>query len=403
MPIYSHSQLSTFEQCPLKYKLKYIDKVHKPDETGVEAFTGSLVHETLQKLYDDLKYEKLNSVDDLVSFYDGRWRATWTPGVKIVRDGMTQENYRDYGARCIRNYYQRNRPFNQGTTLATELRLSFALDAEGLYRFQGYIDRLARTSDGTYQIHDYKTSNTLPEQAHADRDRQLPLYQIGLQERWHDVEKVDLVWHYVGLDSMLASRRSPEQIDELRQKMIELIRRIESATDFPPVKTALCDWCEYRCECPLWKHVIEIGALSRERAAEDNGWRLASEYAELKAQSDDLSRKVADLRDRIIAYASERRLRMLQGKNACVSVSEREQLMLPSREDAERQEIESLVREMGEWESLSDLSAGRIVNALEGSAWPESQRDQIRALLRVSRTFTVRVKRAGERDLDEGE
>ena len=27
MPIYSHSQLSTYEQCPLKYKLCYEDKI----------------------------------------------------------------------------------------------------------------------------------------------------------------------------------------------------------------------------------------------------------------------------------------------------------------------------------------------------------------------------------------
>ncbi|MBI3815566.1 MAG: PD-(D/E)XK nuclease family protein, partial [Nitrospinae bacterium] len=26
MPIYSHSRLSTYETCPLKYKLQYIDK-----------------------------------------------------------------------------------------------------------------------------------------------------------------------------------------------------------------------------------------------------------------------------------------------------------------------------------------------------------------------------------------
>ena len=27
MTVYSHSRLSTFEQCPYKYKLQYIDKV----------------------------------------------------------------------------------------------------------------------------------------------------------------------------------------------------------------------------------------------------------------------------------------------------------------------------------------------------------------------------------------
>ena len=30
MPVYSHSRLSTFEQCPLKFKFRYIDYV-EPD------------------------------------------------------------------------------------------------------------------------------------------------------------------------------------------------------------------------------------------------------------------------------------------------------------------------------------------------------------------------------------
>ena len=37
MPIYSHSQLSTYEECPLKYKLSYRDKIKLGTE-GVEAF-----------------------------------------------------------------------------------------------------------------------------------------------------------------------------------------------------------------------------------------------------------------------------------------------------------------------------------------------------------------------------
>lgn len=27
MAVYSHSRISTFEQCPFKYKLEYVDKI----------------------------------------------------------------------------------------------------------------------------------------------------------------------------------------------------------------------------------------------------------------------------------------------------------------------------------------------------------------------------------------
>ena len=36
MPTYSHSKLSTFEQCPYKYKLHYIDKEPEDIPTTIE-------------------------------------------------------------------------------------------------------------------------------------------------------------------------------------------------------------------------------------------------------------------------------------------------------------------------------------------------------------------------------
>ncbi|MGH9352620.1 MAG: RecB family exonuclease [Terriglobia bacterium] len=398
MPVYSHSQLSTFEQCPLKFRFRYIDKIPKPTEKGVEAFTGLLVHETLQKLYGDLKYEKLNSLEDLLAFYHQQWRRNWNSGIKMVREGLAEENYRDYGAACVRNYYHRNHPFNQSLTLSTEMHLVFSLDEAGQYKFQGYIDRLARRADGTYEIHDYKTSGSLPDQARVDRDRQLPLYQYGLQTRWRDIESVDLIWHYVGLDSTLVSRRTPEQLVELRQKTIELIDRIESTTDFPPVKSQLCDWCEYRSECPLWAHVISVQSMSPEKMADDTGVRLVNEFAEAKSQADRLAAKLAGLRDEILHFAYERGVRVLAGNGLRVSISEREQVALPSKGEPGRDELEGFVRSIGKWEELSDIVPGRVTDALKNDEWPQAWRDRLSKFLAVRKTAALRLKRLEGRD-----
>lgn len=37
MTTYSHSRLNTFENCPLQYKLQYIDGI-KREEEGIEMF-----------------------------------------------------------------------------------------------------------------------------------------------------------------------------------------------------------------------------------------------------------------------------------------------------------------------------------------------------------------------------
>ncbi len=51
MPVYSHSRLATYETCPLQYKYAYVEKVElEPEVETIEVFTGSRVHEALEKL-----------------------------------------------------------------------------------------------------------------------------------------------------------------------------------------------------------------------------------------------------------------------------------------------------------------------------------------------------------------
>jgi RecB family exonuclease len=157
MPIYSHSQLSIYEECPLKYKLCYRDKI-KRDTEGVEAFLGTMAHETLKKCYDDVRLTKRHSLDELLSYYNNIWRQNWHDLIVITRKDVTQEHYKVLGEKMIETYYQRYAPFDADTTIQAEMRLNFALDEADKYKLTGYIDRLSFTRDSVYCIHDYKTS-----------------------------------------------------------------------------------------------------------------------------------------------------------------------------------------------------------------------------------------------------
>ena len=119
MPVYSHSQLATYETCPQKYKLSYIDKIEVETE-GIEAFMGSRVHEVLEKLYRDLKVTKLNTVEELLDFYHQSWEKNWNDLVQIVRKDYSAEEYRRLGEKCIVDYYKRYYPFDHGKTLGLE-------------------------------------------------------------------------------------------------------------------------------------------------------------------------------------------------------------------------------------------------------------------------------------------
>ena len=73
MPVYSNSKLATYENCPRKYKLQYIDRIELPEaRDGIEAFLGSRVHETLEKLHKELILTKTQQPGGTARFLSGR-------------------------------------------------------------------------------------------------------------------------------------------------------------------------------------------------------------------------------------------------------------------------------------------------------------------------------------------
>jgi len=121
MPTYSHSVLSTYENCPRPYKLKYVGKIQVPEAPeGIEAFWGLRVHETLAKLYQDLILSKLNSLEELLDHYSSGWDHNWHDNVLVLKKGLEPGNYRKAGIEVLTRYYHRYHPFDQSQTLATE-------------------------------------------------------------------------------------------------------------------------------------------------------------------------------------------------------------------------------------------------------------------------------------------
>ena len=160
--LYSYTRLATYKQCPYKYKLRYIDKI--PEVKTIEQFMGSTVHKTLEKLYKNVISAKLIPLEKILEYYQKRWARYWHDNIKFVKKDFTKDDYKALGEKCIEDYYKNYYPFNQSKTIHVEKRVYFALDNEGRHKIRGFIDRLVIAPDGTYEIHDYKTSGNLPTQ-----------------------------------------------------------------------------------------------------------------------------------------------------------------------------------------------------------------------------------------------
>ena len=72
--IYSHSKIQSYEQCPLKYKYKYIDKFPPDIEKTVEAHLGSAVHDTLEWIYNSVQKGKSPPmIEEVIKYYQNKW------------------------------------------------------------------------------------------------------------------------------------------------------------------------------------------------------------------------------------------------------------------------------------------------------------------------------------------
>ena len=71
-PVYmSYSRMSTYEDCPLRYKFSYEMKI--PGKPKPYFAFGNTVHLSLNKFFEDVKAGKEPSLDDLINTYHANW------------------------------------------------------------------------------------------------------------------------------------------------------------------------------------------------------------------------------------------------------------------------------------------------------------------------------------------
>ncbi len=253
--IYSYSRLGTFEQCPLKYKFRYIDKIKPPVKDSIESYLGSCVHKTLEWIYTSGKNP---SVDEVVSYYSQFWTKNYKKEILIVKKEFQAKDYFNKGLGFLLNYYKKYYPFEDGT-LACEKKIIINLQGEEIYKIIGFIDRLVYNSKTKeYEIHDYKTAKNLPSRKEIKENKQLALYSIAIKETHGKETKIVLIWHYLAHELEIQERKTDEELEILKQEIIEEIEKIKSTKEFPPKKTMLCHWCEYKDICPVWNSKEKI-------------------------------------------------------------------------------------------------------------------------------------------------
>jgi len=396
MSAFSISKIGSYESCPLQYKYAYIDRVKVKAEDTVETFLGSRVHESLEKLYRDKQYEKLVTRDELLNYFNRIWNEKWTDTVILVKEDYTQKNYRKIGERQLSDYYSRYYPFDEGRIIGIETKSLLPLDEERKYLFYIRIDRLVYMGDGLYEVHDYKTGNSLMEQQKLNEDRQLAMYSLWVKEQFRDFKKARLVWHFLNFDKEMESFRTDEELEELRQQILDEIKEIESAEDFPPHVSELCNWCLYKPICPEWKHESALEEKEENEYLNDPGLKLVDEYVHtkdaLKDYQNEAAKKLKKIEEALISFCEREGVSTVFGSEKKVSVSEYKDMSFPGKDTKEREELEAVLKEIGKWEEVCAVDVHSLKSIFKNQDWGEKELALLEKYAEEKRSYRFHIK-----------
>ncbi len=244
-PYLSYSRLRRFEECPLSYRLHYVEK--KESNPGIPLRFGSAIHAVLERLIQEVIDEEHTgrlSEERAMEIYREIWSTEKLTGVEIFQEGIEiiKGFVRDQGALHHRDILSVEKEF--------ELQV-------GEFKVRGFIDRIDCVDNETIEIQDYKTNRQLYSRDELDSNLQLSIYQIAGQQLWPWAKKVKLTFNMVRHGILQRTERTPDQLDAALEYVKTLGRMTEQATEFPARLNSNCIYCDHRSQCPAYAAALE--------------------------------------------------------------------------------------------------------------------------------------------------
>lgn len=215
---YSLNKLKLFDECPQKYKLCYVDKIHIVEPLN-KTRSGNNIHNLINY------YFKKQNIEKLIE--------TLSPQEKLLWHNFKESN------------------ISKQNCITTEYAFNVKLDN---FWLTGRIDALFE-SNGKYIIADWKTG----EQFTAENVKfqttfyLLCIYEILISKGF--IKKAeDLSLEYINLatNSSIKIQFNDDLLLQYKTQILNIINKINETTIFVCNKTDKCKQCKYFRACPFY-------------------------------------------------------------------------------------------------------------------------------------------------------
>lgn len=242
---YSFTKLSTYNDCPWKYRYAFVLQVPKRGSHTLSY--GSSVHKTLQNFFALAKEREGSKAsvtkEEFLTIYDRSFIDDWYPTKK-----MKQEYY-DKGKAALSEWYDRTmkRPPN---VLRLEQAFNLKVDE---FVVNGAIDRIDQVGGTverpTVKIVDYKTGK-VKEKFEKDDRYQLLIYALAVQDpNILNAEVKELEYYFVDANESRTMVPTAKDADGAKAWVSSTIKKIHSGDFRPTPNEMVCKFCDFRDIC----------------------------------------------------------------------------------------------------------------------------------------------------------
>jgi len=223
----SYSRLSTYQNCPRKFKLQFLDKAFPDDSNNPHFARGNRIHEQLEHY---VMWKNAGQNFDKPPMAEEAKNAV--PIIEKIFDNYT--SVLPEQKLCIDKNWNKIGWFDKSAYLRAILDLIAFKPRKAL-------------------IGDYKTGKV---REYNQYGGQLHLNAAMLFAVEPEVEEIDVAYFFVDHKQTVNVRFTRDQYDEFRKHFVEQHEKVNAEKNWPPKINQYCKWCPAtRTQCEFSKQL----------------------------------------------------------------------------------------------------------------------------------------------------
>jgi len=221
---YSFSKISSFQHCPMKFKLNYIDKIRIPTE-NIALEKGKFLHHIIENVIMDFRPPEFK--------FELATEEQQRDFVIKLKDFMRSDCYKEY-------YALEHKETERGFSIDFDGVNIKAGDYNNHSLIRGFIDFISKNGNKLLIV-DWKSGK------YKEDINQL---QVAIYALWgfltFDVDIIECEFCFIEHSKKVTVKFERNDINKLIKDIFSEIMYIEKAQSFKKKPSALCDWCDYK-------------------------------------------------------------------------------------------------------------------------------------------------------------